>query len=439
MNQLSALYFLLAFCGTVTQGLWVAALNTEAILIMDIPLFLLFVVGRSRRPLSPAIKRVLPLMALFLMWPLAGIPGAVDKQAAIASIITNMRALLICLAVLLFVNTREEMRALLAGISAGLLFQGVVAILQFRFGYVGLSFLGEQGRSWRASGTLGHPNVLAMYTMMLSPLAYRMGVFGQEKYPWFFFAAFLVGVAALFASQGRACWLGFALAMVLFFLLDLKKRRIVQRRTIGVWVLLAVIGVIGAFKYRTILTGRFTGAEEELVGQKTSSRLYLAKDALRIIRGHPLLGVGQENYKLHAGEEILGAKFVHCSYLLVAAEAGVPGLLLMVAVLAGMLGVTVRVARSRDPFVANVGTGILTALVALCIALLPSPDYRIVWVKNHVWLLFGLALALDKIAYHEQRRMNRLRALRLLGLAGRGALPQPPGQGGSGLVNGTER
>ncbi|MDZ7411979.1 MAG: hypothetical protein ONB15_00420, partial [candidate division KSB1 bacterium] len=165
MNQISALYFLLAFCGTVTQGLWVAPLNTEAILIMDIPLFLLFVLGRNRRPLSPAIRRILPLMILFLLWPVAGIPGAVDKQAAIASIITNVRALLICVAVMLFVNTRQDMRALLAGLSAGLLFQGLVAILQFRFGYVGLSFLGEQGRSWRASGTLGHPNVLAMYTI----------------------------------------------------------------------------------------------------------------------------------------------------------------------------------------------------------------------------------------------------------------------------------
>ncbi|MDZ7270244.1 MAG: O-antigen ligase family protein [candidate division KSB1 bacterium] len=434
MNQISALYFLLAFCGTVTQGLWVAPLNTEAILIMDIPLFLLFVLGRNRRPLSPAIRRILPIMVLFLLWPVAGIPGAVDKQAAIASIITNVRALLICVAVMLFVNTRQDMRALLAGLSAGLLFQGLVAILQFRFGYVGLSFLGEQGRSWRASGTLGHPNVLAMYTMMLTPLAYRMGVFGQEKYRWLFLTAFLVGVAALFASQGRACWLGFALSMVTFFFVDLKKRRVVSRRTIGIWVLLAIVGVFGAFKYRTILTGRFTGAEEELVGQKTSSRLYLAKDALRIIKGHPIFGVGQENYKLHAGEEILGDKFVHCSYLLVAAEAGVPGLILLLAILGTMLVFTARLAQAKDPFVSNVGTGVLTALVALTVALLPSPDYRIVWVKNHVWLLFGLGLALGKIAYHDERRMERLRALGLLGGGSRGGgaasraiPPQQPG------------
>ncbi|MCR4439431.1 MAG: O-antigen ligase family protein [bacterium] len=431
MNQIRALYFLLAFCGTVTQGLWVAPLNTEAILILDIPLLLLFVLGHNRRPLNPQIRRIIPMMVVFLLWPVVAIPGAVDKQAAVASMITNVRALFICLAVLLFVNTRNDMEALLAGVSAGLLFQGAVAVLQFRFGYVGLGFLGEGGRSWRAGGTLGHPNVLAMYAMMLSPLAYRMAAFGRGKYRWFFFVAFLVGVAALFASQGRACWLGFAVSMILFFLLDVRKKRIVSRRTIAVWVLLAVVGIAGGYKYRTILTSRFTGAEEELVGQKTSSRMYLAKDALRIIRQHPAVGVGLENYKLHAGEEIMGDKFVHCSYLLVAAEAGVPGLLLFLLLLGMMLSFAWRLARSADPFVANVGTGIMTAMVGLSVALLPSPDYRIVWVKNHVWLLFGISLALGKIAYGDERRMRRLLAMQLLRSKGEVG-NQPPALGGQG-------
>lgn len=434
MNQIRALYFLLAFCGTVTQGLWVSSLNTEAILIVDIPLLLLFVLGSSRRQLPPAVRRILPLMALFLFWPLAALPGAVDKQAAGASMITNVRAFLLCLAVMLYVNTRQDMVALIAGVSAGLLFQGFVAVLQFRFGYVGLGFLGEQGRSWRASGTLGHPNVLAMYTMMLTPLAYRMAAFGQGKSRLFYFATFLVGVAALFASQGRACWLGFTISMVLFFLLDVKNKRIVSRRTIVVWVLMALVGITGAFRYRTVLTSRFTNAEEELVGQKTSSRMYLAKDALRIIRQHPTVGVGLENYKLHAGEEIMGDKFVHCSYLLVAAETGIPGLVFFVTVLGTMLVFGWHLARAKDLFVSNVGMGIMTAMVGLCIALLPSPDYRIVWVKNHVWLLFGINLALGKIAYNEQRRLRRVMALQLLRRGGTTGTPQAPAPPGSGAL-----
>ena len=171
MTYTRILYFLLAFCGTVSQGLWINPLGAEAILIVDIPLFFLFVLGISTKSKDPKSNIILALMIIFLLWPIVGAFSAVNQQVAFVNMITNLRAFLIALAIMRYVNTKKEMEYLMIGIGAGLLFQGMIALYQFRFGYAGFGFLGEGAATWRTSGTLGHPNVLAMSILVLQFLS----------------------------------------------------------------------------------------------------------------------------------------------------------------------------------------------------------------------------------------------------------------------------
>lgn len=411
MNQTRVLYFLLAFCATVSQGLWVRPLRTEAILIVDIPLFLLFVLGRSTRPRHPGSTTLLIAMIFFILWPVVGALNAVNRHVAFVNMITNVRAFLIALAIFRYVNSKKDMEYLIMGLGAGLLFQGTIALYQFKFGYAGFGFLGEGAATWRTTGTLGHPNVLAMYSMMLIPLVYRFATFIETKYRTYFFVVFVIGIGALFTSQGRACWLAFAISMLLFFLYDLKGKRVFSKETRRIWLLLALVAAVGAVRYTPVIISRFSDTEQSLVGGGTSSRLFLALDAIRIIGENPVYGVGLENYRLHASELTMGDKFVHCSYLLVAAETGIIGGIIFLWLLFEALRQGFKVMRSEDKFIANVAIGVMTAVVAFDIAILPSPDYRIPWVKNHIWLLFGLTLALGKMDYWARRRRERLRAL----------------------------
>jgi O-antigen ligase len=199
--------------------------------------------------------------------------------------------------------------------------------------------------------------------------------------------------------------------MVLFLLYDIKSKRVLTKRTRRVWAVIVVVVIIGAVRYSPIIISRFTGAEASLVGTGTSSRVYLALDAIRIIRAHPIAGVGLENYRLHAAEEIVGDKFVHCTYLLVAAETGIIGGIIFIVLLFMIIRYNLRIIKSDDRFISNVSIGVLTAIIAFCIAILPSPDYRIPWVKNHIWLLFGIVLALGKMDYWARRRRDRIRTI----------------------------
>ena len=327
MTLIRIIYFLFAFCGTISQGLWIGPLNAEVILIVDIPLLMMFIVGKNTLRKDPKSKKVLLAMQLYLLWTFVGLLFAFNKHDAFLDVITNVRAFLIMLAVYRYLNSKKDLEFFLLGIGCGLLFQGLVGVYQWRIGYANLRFLGEMNFGWQSSGTFVHPNVYGLYLLLLTPLVYRLAFFIETKWKNIFLIIFLVGVTALFAAQSRACWLGFTGAMCIFGFYDLIRRRLLKTKMMKLWVIVGFLGIFGIIQYGYIITGRFADAEESMTAKRSSSRLSLAKDAVRIIGENLVWGVGPDNYSYFASENTAGLRVVHCTYLLIAAELGMPGII----------------------------------------------------------------------------------------------------------------
>jgi len=401
--QTKYIFILLTFCATVSQGLWVKWLQNEGILVVDIPLVLLYIFGRSKMKQAPYTIPALVLVIVFFLWSNIGLFFAPNKLYFRQEGIENIRALLIFLSIILFVNNKQDLQYIFVGFAAGLTFQGLIAMHQWLRGPVGLTFLGEHVLGWQAQGTFVHPSVFGMYSALLSILTYRVAVFLRPKYHQFFVFAFFIGVVGLYASFNRATWLAFAISMSIMFVVDLFRGLLFKKRSRKLILIILVVALAGFIRYGNLIIERFSDSKESLMANRSSSRKSLALDAIRIIKAHPVLGVGLNNYREYVNPETAGTKIVHCTYLLVGAELGLPGLALFLAMMAAFFRIGIRGIKSPDPFISNISAALVTAMMAFAIAILPSPDYRILYVKNHIWMIWGLTLVTAKLDYHMKK------------------------------------
>lgn len=205
--------------------------------------------------------------------------------------------------------------------------------------------------------------------------------------------------------MNRANWLGFAGAMIIMFGLDFVRGKALTKKARGLLAVIAVVALIGAARYGTIIVERFSDSEKSMMGDHSSSRKSLALDAWRIINDHPVTGVGLNNYKEFVNKETAGLQIVHCSYLLVAAELGYPGGLLFIALILIFLFIGFQTRRSTDQFIYHISSAAVTGIIAFAIAMLPSPDYRNLYVKNHIWMVYAITLVAAKMEHYRNRML----------------------------------
>jgi hypothetical protein len=397
------LFIALTFFATIAQGFWVEWLKDEGILLVDFPLIMLFIFGRKKFKQAPYTKAAIIFATLFMLWNHSGFSIAVAPVFFRKAAVTNIRAFLIFLAIIMYVRNKEDLQYVFLGFAIAVSFQASISIHQWLRGPVGLAWFGEKYYGWQASGTFVHPSVFGMYISMLTVLMYRNAVFLRPKFHWIYLFAFLVGIIGLYASFNRSNWLGFSIAMVFVFVVDLVRGSALNRRVRKFIFLILILGTAGAVKYGTTIVERFSDSEESLKGDRSSSRKNLALDAIGIMNDHPWLGTGLNNYREYADEKTAGLQIVHCTYLLIGAELGYPGLILFLIMMACFAWVAFKGMKSKDYFFRNISAALFTAQMAFAVAALPSPDYRILYVKNHIWMIWALTIATAKLDYNYKR------------------------------------
>jgi O-antigen ligase len=134
------------------------------------------------------------------------------------------------------------------------------------------------------------------------------------------------------------------------------------------------------------------------------ARVPMTMVALNIIGHHPWLGAGLGNYTFAAPDydisrEGISYDFprpVHNEFLLIAAEQGLPVLVLFLGILLYIFGQLLRLSRSRDdPIIPYVAIGLFGTYFAWCVFRLT--DYNYVLLGDPFWLLAGLSLALGQV------------------------------------------
>lgn len=231
-----------------------------------------------------------------------------------------------------------------------------------RPGLLGTSTIG--GRV-RYRGTLGDPNELALVTGVALPLAFAF--YDRRRSALrAVLVALTVGLVGLCAvlTRSRTGQLVFVTVLGAYF-----ARRIGWRRGLAVGLALALpIAILG---------GR-SGAESV---ESTAERIECWWVGMHLFAGNPLFGVGSGQFTEH---HYLTA---HNSFVLAAAELGLPGLFLWTVVLWLSFKILVRALRVRTEPVARTWAHALLALMAglsVGVSFL-SFDY-----KDAFWLYVGL-------------------------------------------------
>jgi O-antigen ligase len=214
----------------------------------------------------------------------------------------------------------------------------------------------------RIHGFVGHYMTYSGLLMGVGLLALAGLLFSapRSRRRWFFLLSFLLIEATLVLSLTRSAWIGTLVAgLLLLFLKD-------ARLLLAAPLVAAVTALV--------LPGNVERRIASLVQPDTSGwdRVYMVEAGLRIIRNHPLLGVGPEMvsevYPIYVESDARrhDNPHLHNNLVQVAAERGLPALAAFIGFLAASFVLAIReVRRNRNPALA---AGALAVLVSGAVA-----------------------------------------------------------------------
>lgn len=297
------------------------------------------------------------------------------------------------------IESERDLRHVLELIAVAALLTGLFALA---------TFVGQGGR---ASGGRGDPNTFAAYQLVALPLVLVLAAGAREQWKRLvFYGTAAVVVASVMASLSRGGVITFAALLLAIGVLPSRRSffrsRAQKTAVLAVIVLAAGIGFKATEK---ALLPRFD-AIFTTSGSTGSGRLNEWRAAWASVQERPLLGLGfgafvevsnqlmQETpgVDLSNFELRRGGSLVHNTYLGSLTELGIPGLVLFLGLLTST-ALTVRRAVHRTPptndFLRRVGGALLISLAAWGTSAL----FLSVETARSLWILIGLALAVDKL------------------------------------------
>lgn len=236
------------------------------------------------------------------------------------------------------------------------------------------------GKSFlRAYGTLPHPNILGGYTLtfLLAPVA----LFLRRDLPNNLAALLLVpGVALLALTFSRSAWLG----LIMFSVVLLWKSKYFERKRLAVLLcLMALAFVLTLLPYRELVEARTINTTAPTEEFSLRGRAWLNGQAVNMIREYPLTGVGIGTFIIELARRS-GEGYViepaHNILLLAGAELGIPGMLLVLALLTSFLS---RLIKTQNP------NAILSGAVLAGLGVISLFDHYL-WTLAPGRLLLGL-------------------------------------------------
>lgn len=307
-----------------------------------------FAAWRARQPLIWALGRpdvTVPLLLFSLLGLVTldpGFPRTIFIQVGALAIFW-----------LLYLFLLNEKPNVIIPLAVVVLIQGSVALAQYlRQSDLGLVELGElpldpihagvsvlslDGQRWlRGHGLTAHPNLLgAMLTtilLLLLPAFKRSRGIGRAL----FAIVYAVGIVGLFTSFSRAATLAFVVGLVVWWAFDRERplrdwSRPSLKELLRSPILLLGVGlfIIFVLLFGDLALSRVVALDSPLEAVSINQRLADARRALIVIGQHPVFGVGLGQYIEAARIINPDAVVVHNVPLLVTAELGPMGLILL--------------------------------------------------------------------------------------------------------------
>ena len=349
MNWLAGLLLIISFLYTETvldAPVAIRYIFLSAFILVFVVYF--FAVKKTTIAAHPLlIKLVFISGGLFALWMLLGLTGAINYHEGYYEISRHLLHLALLLIIMTTVmHEPAKLISVCNVLTIVALLHGIVGILQF----YEVAFSGLPG-NYKPYGFMANRNLFGSAQALLLPFAIYSFYAGKRSWKITAAITLTVIIISLLLSQTRSAWLsGIAILLtaallVIVFVPALRKK----------WSLftLALILITAAIVSLLLLTDKESGFAKTVSERAASlvvtsspgsaaeftvsERLKMWKKTMSMISDHPLTGIGAGNWKLvipSYGLDSTGfaAGFfapdrVHNSYLQIASESGIPGII----------------------------------------------------------------------------------------------------------------
>ncbi len=327
----------------------------------------------------------------------------------------QLKCYLIAFFIANYIRDTHSLRVLGYAFASILIIQGVIVLEQLFLGVIFTAeLLGRQVNLEsaagldtinRAAGTLGHPNNMAMYLDMIIPwVGFQLLSEKSSLRRVYLGVALFLGLFAVLASGSRGAWLGLSVGSFIAIMIWYRrqgKSPIVALFFLTIFVTVLFSTLLAASDtFRTRLTSDDRGAA--LV------RVPLMEVAQEMIQAKPLEGVGLANYTremlFYDRTTINVAAFydqpVHNTFLLIAAETGLPSAILFIFLLLIALRTAYVLTLSQSEEAAALGFGVMASLTAWFIH--NQVNHTSPFTDSTLWLFFGMLLAASNLALRQK-------------------------------------
>ena len=358
-----------------TPGLMISSL--------DMVLFVLYAIwiadaarGKPGPRLSPVARISLPAAAL-IGASLLSILQAPYPELSVYEVIEVLKMYFLFLYLANNIRDDQDLKFIVHAFIALLIFEGALSYLQHRYDepFFPSSLGGPKEIDGRVSGTWSDFNDAAWYLTFVLPLSLSMLVVLDSYRQKFVYGLSLVlGSAALVWSGSRAGWISFGVAGAVVGALVFSNIR--RRETISKILMVSMLVTVLACP---LFPRLYTKVYERLTGEdqgSAESRIPQFEIAFDIIKDHPLLGVGINNYSEimwaydNTAEGLGSITYfpVHNIFLHVTAETGVLGaaaFIWLVAIL--IIDATGYACKQNDPYRKHAVIGMLGGVIAFLV------------------------------------------------------------------------
>jgi len=396
---------------------WIFLPNGNGLMLADLSIAgLLILAFFSKRRFKLSVFPIGWALLGICIWGVISSLFAKQQYVAFVELSRYFRAYLLFLCIYHHIQSVKDLRVVLNYFLIGFLLESLLAIYQWKFGALGIWFLGERNHvGWRSTGTFFVPAFLANYLVLALPVAYKFFLFykaPKTSTTIFYGIIFIVGLVGLLTTYARSEWVGFltALSILSIFSMFYRKTKI---RAKSMWIIpfLVLFLVIFASRYAPTVLSQFGSTRKSAY----EIRFNQFKIAQRIISSNPLFGTGLANYQsaargyLTPEERINPAKyiiFVHNSYLYITSEMGIPAGIFFILWLGSFITVGIKILKAKinHPLIINFSLGIIGGIVAIVVVFTFTPDIHAYDLLYHLGFYSGIMMAGQKLLKIAERK-----------------------------------
>ncbi len=403
--------FIARYMAPIPEAEHPGVLNVPVLYSYELPLYLFlllwlleFISGRGANLYLP--RTTTPLALLFVPAIISTFT-ALDYTFGLYELLRMFEMFLVFIVVVNYLKTDRQLKIVFVVLGAGIIFQSLLAVAQFiapykmydllaKFGiYMGISHARpyDPTSPIRACGTTGYCNSLAGFFELVVPLFASLFFFYPMSRNWrrLTVGVIILALAALLLTYSRGGLLGIVVGTGALLFLAARRfpalRKNAIKLTLIVGAQLAI--VLAVFSERLLMRLQFfmsSSMEDEV-------RVALIRDALFMIKSHPFVGVGLNNYpEAFPLYEITGVKFellypVHNTWLLITAEQGFLGLAAFLLLMFFIFADARRAIKEPTPLHAAAGLGLTAGLIGWYTHNLVAPLYQN-WLVNRITFVF---------------------------------------------------